>query len=262
MRWLRAVVNLGVVVTALGASLALGAGPAAASVNYCGTPDYYHSFYGQKWNASFGYLSTGLRAPVQLRTNSSVCVPPAGYEKDEASNWIGFEPGSQTAVVQLGYIKLIDDASIGTVKTCRFWGTGAGNVHAYHCGDETAGDQVWFQITSQTKDGANGLYYYLQDCGTSGGYNNCVTKDISQPTWSDGLGFANSEVSYSCQDKMAGSYTSAAHVGGNTYPIKGQTDGGPWAIRSFNPYTYHPCSNSYHSNVSDQTLETWDERNN
>ncbi len=207
---------------------------------------------------------TGIRAPVRLRKSGDVCVPGSGDEGDQASVWIAIEPQTSDEIVQLGFVHVIDDPGTGSTKFCRFWAIGGGAVHAYNCGNDSGGDQVWFRIKVDTPGPPDtNKYYYLQDCGKAGGYTSCVTKNSNQGKWGHGWALASSEVSHACQTVMMGSSTNKANAGTGTYPIEMQTTvGGAWVSGTLSGASQGPvCSFNYKYDAGANVFTSWDARN-
>jgi len=253
---------LPIVIAVLAAGLAvLGSAGGASAAGSC-TTAVSHAWSGGSWTPSGSNFAAGVQAPVQLWANSNICNASSG-EGDQASSWISIVPSTGGLIAQIGFTKVIDNPSTGSVRTCRFWAIGSGQGHVYACGADSTGDRVWFRITAMPNADGMGHYYYLEDCGPDVNYDGCVTKNLTQPAWSDGQAYILSEVSYGCQDQMPGSSSSRVSFGTSTFPIKAQNGyGDAWAVRSLGGYLYGPCGTShFHYSVTNPIVTTWDDRN-
>ena len=208
-----------------------------------------------------------MRAPIEVRTPSArVCAIGAPYEGDSAGSWIGVEPGNQGAISQIGLVKIANPD--GSTKTCRFYANQGGQVHTYGCDwNDQGGDRVFFQIEAlPNPDTGQGHYYYLEDCGKSGGYagGNCVTHDASQSAWGDAGAYVFSEVGYPCSgDYMPGGPDTPVHFGTSAYPVQTRNSfDGSFNTRDWTGTVTGACTGHYHRNVTpDVGVGTWDDRN-
>lgn len=237
-------------------------GVASATDAVCDTTPT-HQFVGGFWQPTTGNFAAGIEAPVQVRTSSRVCVALPGFEADAVSAWIALEPDNGSLIVQMGFAKFVINQITGAAQLCRFWAIGKGQIHAYGACEPNSGDFVWFRITAKPDpDTGQGHFYYLQDCGTDGGYDGCVTKNAAQPAWGDAWAPELSEVSYPCGDQIMGGPSAKENIGTVTYPIKGQNSfGGTWALRGMSEFPNGHCSGHYNEFTSDTFIQTWDDRN-
>lgn len=236
--------------------LQLNLAPPADSATVC-TTDAAHDWTGGVWHPDTGHFAAAINAPITLRYGATLCLNIA--HPDAWSDWIAMEPGDGSKIVQIGFTRLVTDWNTNQIQYCRFWAIHNGDIHAYHCGGDNGGDQVYFKIQAQ---GSGQQYYYsIFDCGISGGYGDCVLKDADQIVWFDAFGLIASEVSYKCGDHMSGATGSRSQYGNSVYPIKGQNEiGSTWIIRDWTSFGQDHCS-SYENNVTDSQIQTWDSRN-
>jgi len=250
-------------------SAELVASPASATAVDCTTASN-HAWTGGSWFPTGTNFAAGVQAPIQFRTASRVCNSGGIGEPDGSSAWIAIVNGQGgNLIAQIGFLKLVTNFSTGDVSNCRFWAHGTGQAHSYKCGDDSDGDRFWFRIEA-LPDPDQPLHpevYALEDCGTSGGYGSCITKDFTQQAWSNGVGYTLNEVGYACDDKVMGSSSSRVNYGIGTYPIKGQNSfGGAWAIHDWAGFDLIQsgtfCNHYFHSVwANDEIVQTWDSQN-
>lgn len=223
-----------------------------------------HAYSGGYWLPTGSNHSFGIEAPITFRIGAAICNQTlSGGEPDQSSSWISIEPGDASKIVQMGFVQIIDIGAPGNVENCSFWANGGGAVHAYACGT-SGGTTKYFRITLDPQYAD----YNLEDCGTSGGYGSCASKNATQAEFSDAWSPIEAEVSFRCQSQMMGSSSNNVDYGSSTYPLKGQYAlGGSFVLRPFSLGPADACGYYRRSRVGSgdgvntNSIHTYDSRN-
>jgi hypothetical protein len=232
--------------------------PAFAVLPDCPSPQAY-DFIKSHWTPSDNNV-TGIRAPLKVRLDGLVCKDTTypGF----AAAWIAIENQDSNGITQIGWIHFYDP-SIDSGKWCRFFAIGTGAVQTY--GSCAPADDVFLyvKIQNQFDPERHANFYNVYDCGTGGGYTDCVSKTWSQADYVHSLAAIDAETNYGCTVHIMGYSADTQNDGRNSPddPIQGQDDpGGGWSIKSLDA-TPATCSN-YKATFSDSQMKVHDDRNN
>jgi hypothetical protein len=173
----------------------------------------------------------GLRAPVQIRIDGGLCGVPGGG--DNPSNAIGFLIGGANTNAHVG-IGLVHEFGVSGDHYCRFWDNAAGGGPTYDCTADNNDVFVFFKIV-RFFDTVHHVYKYdIEDCGTAGGYANCMSKNSASTEFSGPYGATESLANFTCLIHIMGSSSDKQNIGTTNNPLQGSTDNGStWSTRSW-----------------------------
>lgn len=211
-----------------------------------------YDFASNAWYPSDGDVG-GIRAPVNLRRDGSVCTggPQLGF----AAGWIGIENSAGTSIAQIGFIHVYDP-NLGVGKYCEFWAIDGGAAHLYNCGAWGDDALLHFMITKGTS------YYNIQDCGSGSGYSNCTSKNATQSIYSSAFALVSAETNYGrsgCTVHIMGTSADPQVEGATGDPIQGKHDGDAWGTKSLT--ASGPVCSHYHQGAANAYNHAWDDRN-
>jgi hypothetical protein len=192
-----------------------------------------------------------------MRLDGGLC----GTTSDDpfAANWIGIQVQSGAEITQIGVEKDFNP-STGTAQYCRFWAIGAGIAHDYDCGTDNDGTYIFFQISRYYNPTTRLYYYEVGDCGTSGGYGNCTSKNGAQEAYSDPEGEVVAETDHGCVIHMLGTSARPVNYGTSSNPVQGM-DSSSWATRNWAGFDEGSCSTNYLRSSNSSDMSMWDTRN-
>lgn len=220
----------------------------------------------------------GIRAPVQLRRQGTLCTPEI-TDVPFTANYISLEDdhlGSSTLgeIRQIGWYDYPANSPSGTsAPFCKFYAVGMGAGHGYEC-NHTDGQETNFQVDLYT-DSLGNAHIEMLDCGSSG-WSACTPEAVGGvPNYLTATAVV--ETNYPCQTVEPGSDPSL--VGGN--PVNYGNSGYPLHLKNNRSdswttinmeknllleFTSCPSPNNtnhYHKdwNATTNVLTTWDDRN-
>jgi hypothetical protein len=220
----------------------------AVALPSCGPLEY--DWIGHQWQDNTDAQIKGVRAPIQLRKDSTLC---SGGTDPFTANWIAITD-TTNQISQAGWVH--EDGAY-----CAFWAVNTGTSHDYSCGlaDDT---YRWFEVQQ-----VQGVPDYLQvlDCGGGGGYSACTVKGTDN-TYAVQNSQVATETDYGltqCTIVENGTSADRVNFGTSSYPMQFKYEmGGSWgtpaASVNFAPGCTH-YTKSYSSSAS--TMTTWDDRN-
>jgi hypothetical protein len=198
----------------------------------------------------------GVRAPIELRTNGELCQPTS--DEAFASPWIAIEQGNGQGITQIGFDH--EFSSSGSGEFCRFWAIGTGHPHDYDCASTGNNTFVFFEI-EQYISGGN-VFYAVYDCGSSGGYGNCILMSGNQAAYTEPVGSVAAETDEGCPVRIMGTASAPTNYGTSANPVEGLANsscsGHDWGS------TLHQnCSSDYAGSIQTGPvlMSTWDTRN-
>jgi hypothetical protein len=257
----RKVIALGAALSAISMQFVVIAGPASATAT-C-DPPLADNETKDTWAPS-NETPYGIRAPITITTDATVCAGPSGWEPGFNSVWVGINSKDQSParIAQIGFIGQYD-ASLGGVEYCRFWATGGGGVKPYGQCQVTNDYSRNFKVKVVEEGTQNTPAYELEDCPPGAWDQTCQVEDASEVQYQDALAYAVSEVDYhGCQIWELGSSSDHVNFGSSTYNIQGEPSyNGSWSTPSLNTSTPQSCTTKYESNFNSGYFGTWDYRN-
>ncbi len=217
-------------------------------------------FVSEAWYPTDAVVA-GIRAPVQLRTDGTVCS--GGPEPGFAATYVAINNTAGSEIDQIGFIHVYD-SSLGAGKYCRFWAIDGGGAHAYLCAHDSNDTYVYFQVIEFYDPDTRQNYYSAEDCGTVGGYDSCTSHNSSQQAFASAFAFVSAETDFgraACTVKIMGSASDEENIGNSSYAVEGEHHiGDSWGTKTMigSPGV---CVD-YSGEFSNTALDTWDTRNN
>lgn len=168
-----------------------------------------------------------IHGAVVLRKNATTCGWNNEMGVDQSAEWLALENTDTGQIRQAGF-----DAEINVgnnqMKYCRFWATGLGTPHLYHCNQDGTGTAERFMVSEL--NGADIIY----DCGSAGGYGNCAPEGADDHDGPETAALI-AENTNPCNDHMMGSSASWGQYGTASEPVQATwgtylvSQDAPWA---------------------------------
>jgi hypothetical protein len=206
--------------------------------------------------------AAGIRAPIQLRTNSNPCSTNVDVFTD---SYVSIEDDytGDADFAQIRQIGWDNDYLPGGPEThCKFWAIGIGAPHDYACShaDQTI---TYFRVDVVSLIGSNQVWVY--DCGQTNWTSGCTVEGMDSVPNKYEVD-ALTETADSCDYTIAGSASNSVNIGTSSHPIETKNDIGDsfsthdMEINRADPYG---CGH-WHKNWQGSptfTIQTWDDRN-